>query len=179
MNEKLSYNDPENIAQTMKRSLESTARALKTFSESLERSGFKKSIPAYQQMQQVLIQQRLWADRQSREELRNSWEDIAHHSDEIYHMIEPFVQIMGELRNIDKIRFQPCLIQESQSHAQHKKILDILRDYKFVSANSLAHQLTMEKQVLIDEIQPLVDIGIVEKRGRGNGISYRACQRNK
>lgn len=55
--------DVEKVAQKMKLSLGSTLRALTVFVDSLEKSGFRKAIPEYRQLQYVLIQQRLWADK--------------------------------------------------------------------------------------------------------------------
>lgn len=157
----------------MKQSLESTARALGAFVESLERSGFKKSVPAYRQMQQVLIQQRLWADRQSRNELSSNWESIARQSDELYQVMRSFAEIMGELRNIDKLKFQPPKEEDKQKQEEYKRIREALAEPRFISATRLSNLLGIERRTLIDKIDPLVNQKTIEKKGWGNGISYR------
>lgn len=157
----------------MKQSLEATARALGAFVESLERSGFKKSIPAYRQMQQVLIQQRLWADRQSRNELLQNWESIARQSDELYQVMKSFAEVMGELRNIDKIKFRSPNDEDKERLVEYKRIQEILCEPQFISAIKLSNLLNMERRELIDKINPLINQNIVEKKGWGNSVSYR------
>lgn len=115
-----SIEDVEKIAQKMKLSLESTVRALTLFVDSLEKSGFGTSIPAYRQMQYVLLQQRLWADRNSRKELQPLWESLSQQSDKLYQLMEPFAEIMNELRSIDKIKVQPTRSQDEFKEIERK-----------------------------------------------------------
>lgn len=55
LTESLASEDVEKVVQKMKLSLESTLRALTVFVDSLEKSGFRKAIPEYRQLQYVLI----------------------------------------------------------------------------------------------------------------------------
>jgi len=84
-----------------KKSLESTTRGLSLFSESLKKSGLVSSLPAYQQMMFVLVQQKKWSDTHSRIEMRQIWNEIISNSETMYQIMKAYSDIMNNLRMLN------------------------------------------------------------------------------
>lgn len=137
------------MAQRMKSSLESTLHALTVFVDSLEKSGFKKAIPEYRQLQHVLIQQRLWADGRSRKELEPLWGSIAKQSDNLYQIMKPFAEIMNDLKLLDKIK-----AKSKDDQDEIKKVESKINSLKADLAE-LRQDITILKKVSKHEISRL------------------------
>ena len=170
--------DIDKIASNVKTSLESTIQGLKAFVESLEKSGFVRSLPAYKQLQYVLIQQRLWSQGQARNELQPLWEQVAQQSEYLYNIVKPFVEIMGELRLIDKSNSQVLTSESKEVRTeQQKMILDVLSKPHNLSAIRLSRLLNLEREALMDQLIPLVNSGVVTRKGRGRSASFRLANK--
>jgi Fic family protein len=157
----------EDIAKVLKGSLESTCKGLAVFADSLKTSGFEEAIPKYRQLEAVLVQQRLWCKNRKRAELDPFWQEIARKAEQIHKVMSPLAEVMKNLKSVDS------LTQKEEKTSLQAKILETLAKPKFTSLHSLSKLLGCEKNALTTEIRNLVQKGVVEKRGWGNGISYR------
>ncbi len=91
----------QQIAEQLAQSLESTSRGLAAFSRSAK--PFRDALKPYQQMQIVLMQQRLWAKRHKRDDLDPLWRKIASSAEELYGVFSGFASVMSALRSIDTV----------------------------------------------------------------------------
>jgi hypothetical protein len=157
--------ETEVIAERMVNSLTSTCRGLEMFSDSLQKSGFVSSLPAYKQMMSVLVQQKRWSDSHSREEMQQIWDDIAKHADILYNILKSYSDVMDVLRAINK---------HTQKPAQNEnKTLQYLKRYSLIPVSELSENLKMKKKDINAELEPFVKSGKIEKKGRGRNLCYR------
>ena len=93
--------EDEQIAKKLAQSLESTSRGLAAFVDSLEM--LREALKPYQQMQIVLMQQRLWAKRHGCDDLNPLWKEIAASSRELHTVFSGFAGVMDALRSIESL----------------------------------------------------------------------------
>ena len=168
---KIPKKETDIIAEKMKMSLESTNSGLALFAESLQKSGLVSSLPAYQQMMSVLVQQKNWADANSRVEMQEIWNKIAKNSENMFQIMNAYSGIMNKLRMLNTDNLQ---VQETKKKIRKdEKILNYLRRYSEFSISELSDNLKMKKKEIKEELDPLVKKGILERKGRGKTLSYR------
>jgi len=157
----------EDVAKILQKSLVSTSKGLKLFANSLQTSGLEEAIPKYRELQTVLTQQRLWSENKGRKELAPLWKEIAQQSDKIYQTFSSLADTMKILRTIDS------LSNPQQASPLRAKILLAIFQPKPVSLQYLTTTLKFKKETIATEMAKLKKEGLVETRGKGNGISYR------
>ena len=168
-------NQTDIIANKMMASLESTSKGLALFLDSLQKSGLHSSLPAYQQMMSVLIQQKNWADAHSRTEMQPLWKEIAKNSEDMYQIMNAYSSIMNSLRNLNKNNLQK---NNTKKHTNRDEILDYLKKYSEFSISELSENLKLKKKEIKEELDPLVKKGMVERKGRGRTLCYRLKEIN-
>lgn len=83
----------------------SAAKAgLEHFLEVVEASGLSRGVQEYRNLQAVLVQQRLWADRNNCTELMRLFEPIAKTAAELHRIFHAYAETMKRLKEIDKLR---------------------------------------------------------------------------
>jgi len=95
----------DRMARTLAQSLESTSLGLEAFVKSVQT--FKEALHPYQQMQMVLVQQRLWSRQHARKDLDPLWQRIAASSRELHVVFSGFAGMMDLLRSIHTLE-QPA-----------------------------------------------------------------------
>ena len=165
MKQKEPMGEIDAVAQKMVASLVSASRGLEMFSDSLQKSGFVSSLPAYKQMMSVLVQQKRWSDSHSREEMQQIWDDIAKHADILYNIMKSYSDVMGVLRAINKHNQKPV--------QSENKILQYMKRYSPIPVSELSENLKMKKKDINAELEPFVKSGQIEKKGRGRNLCYR------
>jgi len=167
---KNSTNEIDVIASKMSFSLESTNKGLALFLDSLQKSGFYSSLPAYQQMMSILIQQKKWADANLRIETQPLWNEIAKNSDNIYQIMNAYSGIMDNLRKLSINNLQKNKIKQFDNK---EKILNYLKKYSEFSISELSENLKMKKKEIKEELEPLIKKGIIERKGKGKTLCYK------
>ena len=169
-NIKNSTDEVDVIANKMKSSLESTSKGLALFLNSLQKSGFYSSLPAYQQMMLVLIQQKNWADTNLRIEMQPLWNEIAKNSESMYQIMNAYSRIMDNLR---KLNVNDLKKNKTKKSTNKEKILSYLKKYSEFSISELSENLKMKKKEIKEELEPLVKKGTLERKGKGKTLCYR------
>jgi hypothetical protein len=172
----------DDISRKLAQSLESTRRGLVAFSNSV--STLQDALTPYQQMQVVLMQQRLWARTHSRDELNPLWEKIAESSEALYRVFAGFARVMNDLRSIDRVELQQSNTTAQQPIAGPLSALETteakadcqdlhhwsdaaLVNFKLAPSHLAKIQPTDKNPV---HLNTLVQAKILERTGRG---SYR------
>lgn len=172
----------QTTARSLEKSLKSTLKGLETLLESLERSGFRDAVSPYQQMQLVLLQQRLWTQDNRRFELRSLWRKIAATAREIYDILAPFSAIMAEIKDLDRIDSNDKTTTRDDS-SQQAELLESVDDTTIefvelfleglsVSNFKLSNRLSWQDEVRKSRLKALTAAGVLERRGWGRGQSY-------
>ena len=169
--EKVTKKDISVIAEKMKMSLESTTKGLSLFLESLQKSGLTSSLPAYQQMMSVLIQQKKWSDIHSRTEMQQIWNEIVNNSENMYQIMKAYSDIMNKLRMLNSNDSQKE--KTKQIIRKEDKILNYMKTYSEFSMSELSDNLKMKKKEIKEKLDPLVKKGTLERKGRGKTLRYR------
>lgn len=174
-------------AESLAESLKSTARGLELLQQSLERGGFKAAIAPYNQMQHVLLQQRLWAVDNRRSELDPEWREIAARAKAIHAILEPFTAVMAVLKDIDRIHSGEAAFSSSappKAKAPEKspapppdpltgELVNVLLDSLSVSGVRLEREMTCPDDVRARHLKALTRAGAVQRRGWGRGRSFQ------
>lgn len=163
-------NEIDAIANKMASSLESTNKGLSLFLDSLQKSGLRSSLPAYQQMMSVLIQQKKWTDANSRLEMNPLWDEIAKNSENMYQIMNAYSSIMDNLRKLNMRALQK---NKTKRPDNREKIINHLKKYSEFSMSELSENLKMKKKDIKEELEPLVKKGIIERKGRGKTLCYK------
>ena len=163
-------NQTDVLADKLKDSLESTSKGLALFLDSLQKSGLHSSLPAYQQMMSVLIQQKNWCVTQSRTEMQPLWDEIAKNSEQMYQIMNAYSNIMNTLRNLNASDLKKNNVKQQTDLDQ---LLDYLKKYSEFSISELSENLKLKKKVIQEELNPLVKKGKIERKGRGKSLTYR------
>ena len=95
-----SEHDSDDIARTLKVSLESTVKGLSSFVRSLEQSGMNEAIPAYQRLYLLLAQQKLWSERVGRKDLELLWRQFSDEAGKIYGIMSPLAEVMKSIASV-------------------------------------------------------------------------------
>ena len=163
-------NETDIIANKLKVSLESTNKGLTLFFDSLQKSGLQSSLPAYQQMMSVLIQQKNWTDTNSRTEMQPLWDEIAKNSEKMYQIMNAYSNIMNSLRSLNTSikKNEPKL-----SAGNLEKILNYMKKYSEFPISEISENLKLKKKEIKEELEPLVKQGKVERKGSGKTLIYR------
>src|SRR5262249_12005035 len=103
----------EEIASSLRLSLESTNDGLMTFLASLRQAGLPDAVKGYRQLQMVLMQQRLWAQNHHRQELESLFQSIAHNAEELHSVFAAFAGIMEPLIDLPNITDAPTVTAQS------------------------------------------------------------------
>lgn len=93
-------------------------------------------------MMSVLVQQKKWADTNSRTEMQEMWNKIAKNSENIFEIMNAYSVIMNKLRMLDASKLQ------KQEISKEEKILDYLRKYSEFPISELSDNLKMKKKRL-------------------------------
>ncbi|MEZ4294587.1 MAG: hypothetical protein R3B70_06400 [Polyangiaceae bacterium] len=92
------------VEKNLKASLASTDEGLKKFLASMREARMDEAVHAYRSMQVVLVQQRMWAQTNRRDQLLPLFRSIARTSGEIHRIFSGFAEVMKGLKEVDKIR---------------------------------------------------------------------------
>jgi hypothetical protein len=174
----MSVKEERKTARSLEKSLKSTHQGLAAFLQSLERSGFTEAVSAYQQMQIVLIQQRLWSRGYRRDELNPLWRKIAETAGAICDILAPFSAIMETLKDIDRIEaadggLAPRRAEGAPEDPAMNELADLLMDELTVSHFKLSCSLSWPEEERKSRLRELIAAGVIERRGWGRGQSYR------
>jgi hypothetical protein len=173
--------EDDQIAQKLAKSLDSTSCGLAAFSTSMQ--PIKEALKPYRQMQLVLMQQRLWAQRHRREDLNPLWQKIAACSRELHEVFSGFTEIMEALRFIDSLE-QPAEAIEKKGatgeapaeppkepdEALARWVEEALTGFR-LSPSRLA--VMRPKRNTAARVKKLAQAGMLEPHGRG---SYRLTE---
>jgi hypothetical protein len=165
----MSAKEVRRTARSLAKSLDSVHKGLTALLHSLERGGFKQAASSYNEMQLVLIQQRLWSEAHRRTELDARWQRVATVSAGIYDILAPFAAAMEELRTIDRIR--PAEDPPGDEHVDELAGL-LLEGLRVSNAQLMQHAVWSEEERR-SRMNELVNAGIVERHGWGRSMSYR------
>jgi hypothetical protein len=185
--------NPDEIARTLKSSLENAGRGLSVFLASLDGSGLADALKGYRQLQIVLIQQRLWAHNHSRAELVPLFQSIAATADRIYAILSPYAELMKPLKDLDSItqiqieQAEKALPARAESKSkkmtalpkgrQVSLILESLMASGPLSAARLAKTAGKDMAKLQKDLDRLVESGVVLCEGDGRKALYRLAPR--
>lgn len=173
----------QQIAEKLAESLESTSRGLAVFSRSAE--PFREALKPYQQMQIVLMQQRLWSKRHKRDDLDPLWRKIAASSRELHSVFSGFAGVMDVLRFIDTVE-EPAGPVAGNEASEAPEVTPAALDRDEAAVDWLNQALAAFKlspaqlaalgrrQDSETHITNLVRVGVFEPCGRG---SYRLTKR--
>lgn len=98
-----SADNPDEVAKSLKSSLENADRGLTLFLASLEGSGLPDALRGYRQLQMVLIQQRLWARNHARDDLAPLFHSISVTAGRIHAILSPYAELMSPLKDLENI----------------------------------------------------------------------------
>ena len=187
---RMSVKEERQTARALEKSLKSTADGLAMMLKALERGGFRQAILPYQQMQHVLIQQRLWAVDYKRRELDPHWQAIAEQAAAIHAILAPFAAVMGELKDLNRItpsaeapsepgpdsaRPDPQTEPSSPEQAAlTEQVAALLLDDMTVSGVRLARDLEGDTKERRARLRRLIAAGVVERQGWGRGQRLEA-----
>ena len=164
-------NETDAITNKLRVSLESTNKGLALFLDSLQKSGLQSSLPAYQQMMSVLIQQKNWTDTNSRSEMQPLWDEIAKNSEKMYQIMNAYSNIMNSLRSLNASTLKK---NETKLPANNlEKILNYMKKYSEFPISEISENLKLKKKEIKEELEPLVKKGKIERKGSGKTLSYR------
>ena len=160
---------PDQTAAVLAKSLESTRRGLALFLESLERSGFKDAVAAYQQMHLVLLQQRLWARAHRRRELEPLFEAIRAAAGSIHRILSGLAAAMEGVRRLDA---PPVAAPDKRAlePVGAAALLEQMLARVSVSAWRVARDTGGRGCAALEQ---LTEAGLLAARGRGRGRSFR------
>jgi hypothetical protein len=174
--------EDDRIAQKLAKSLESTSGGLAAFSTSMQ--PIKDALKPYRQMQLVLMQQRLWAERHPREDLNPLWQKIAASSRELHEVFSGFAEVMDALRSIDSLtqpagpieKKAPAGEPRAESRRDPDEALARWAEQALTGFNLSPARLAVmrPKRKTAAQVKTLAQAGILEARGRG---SYRLTER--
>jgi hypothetical protein len=186
----MTVREERKTARSLERSLRSTQQGLAALLNSLERSGLGEAVSSYQELELVLLQQRLWSRTYRRDELNALWREIAETATAIHAILAPFSAVMDTLREVDRIeprdeRPAPQAAAPSPEARMALKdtisneLVDLLLDELFISHFKLARHLSWPDDVRQARLQQLTEGGILERRGWGRGLSYRLAPESR
>ena len=190
--------EPNEIARSLLESLESTQSGLRAFLASLRNSQMSEALDGYRGLQLILVQQRLWAINHGRTELMPHFDAVAKIAGEIHDILAPYAALMQLLSRLHKVtvdkggvhniadnelfKDESRLNAKGPSKRPHVKdaqsiqIVELLLTHGPLSVAKMASLLDCERQVLQVSLRELTDTGIVFRKGRGGGISYRISE---
>jgi hypothetical protein len=160
--------DETRTAQSLKKSLESTCAGLSALLESLERSGFRGALSPYQQLQLVLVQQRLWSKQHRRDELDPLWQKISEMSGRIHAILASFASVMEKLKSLDRVeaaRAEPPAETPVQDNRMGPLADSLLEQYWILP--------TKLNQELQSQLREAAASGLLVTHGWGKSRSYR------
>ncbi|GAB4574502.1 MAG: hypothetical protein Kow0077_21390 [Anaerolineae bacterium] len=183
---RMSIKEIRETSRALEASLKSTARGLDLLLQSLERGGFKAAVAPYQQLQQVLLQQRLWSVDYGREVLNPLWKEISRKAAAIHAILAPFSAAMAEIKELERITAVGEIVEASTAadesvvgsqvpppDAVILQIAALLLEGVAVSGVRLARALDLPDEERRARLRALVQMGLLERRGWGRGQSYR------
>ncbi len=177
---RMSIKEVRETARTLEESLKSTIKGLELFQQALERGGFKAAVAPYQQMQHVLLQQRLWSVDYGRDVLNPLWKDLSRRAGAIHAILAPFTGVMGTLKDLDRVytvKDAPAPKAEPAPppvpDATLKALAALLLDDVAISTRRQARGLDLPEDERRARLQALAEAGLLERHGWGWGQSYR------
>lgn len=184
---RMSVKEERQTARSLEKSLKSTADGLALMAQSLERGGFRQAVAPYQQMQHILLQQRLWSVDYRRRELEPRWKAIAEQAAAIHAILAPFSAVMGALKDLDRI----TSVEEAAARAAPPpeeapppeaapdpdpplaEIAALLLEDVTISGVRLARALDCPSEERRALLRDLTARGLLEPGGWGRGRRYR------
>jgi hypothetical protein len=181
---RMSVRQERETARSLEKSLRATQQGLATLLRSLEGSGFAEALPSYQEMQWVLLQQRLWSRSYRRDELNPLWRKIGETAAAIRAILAPFGAVMDALKDIHRIEpadgaAQPDAPSSTPDEAgmcpdaTSEELAALLVETLSLSHVRLCRSLPWSGEERRARLRALVAAGALERRGWGRGQSYR------
>lgn len=171
---RMSVAEERKTARSLEKSLESTCRGLKVFLESLERAEMRKAQRAYQELQFVVLQQRLWSRAYHRRELEPLWRRLSEIAGTIHEIFAGFAAVMEPLKHLDSVAMPEAVPgaagKPERGNSSTDQILEALLARGTLSVKELDRVAPAGGAVTV---RSLVDSHILEVRGWGRGRSYR------
>lgn len=155
-------------ADGLERSLESTSRGLASLLESLRASGLEAAARPYNDMQLVLLQQRLWSRNNGRDDLDPYFAAIAANARAIHRILGEFDAAIERLAEVDRLEASGGAAPPPSSAA----LAAVLVGETTVSSARLAALLGWPDEDRKRFLRQLVEAGVLERRGWGRGLSY-------
>lgn len=190
----MSIQEERQTARILASSLESTQKGLAALLVSLKGAGFHRAVQPYQQLEQVLIQQRLWSRSHRRDELNPLWRQLAETVRAIDAILGPFAAIMSRLKSLDRIEPSRAnmalteivsapperLLAEREAAASPTPLPtpddDLFETWlaeMTISRARLALKSGEPPAALQAHLRALAEAGLIERRGWGRGLVYR------
>lgn len=174
-------------ARRLQRSLESTRQGLAALLDSLEHSGFKESVPRYQELRSVLIMQRIWCRDHNRRELDSLWKELGETARAIHSILAPFSEVMDSLKDLDRIRAvhggvprpvaqsSPGRGEGTEAEADDgtAELAELFLQGVAISNVALRRQLKWPGELRRSRLRQLTDSGALVRKGWGRSLSYR------
>jgi hypothetical protein len=177
-------NDPGNVTEGLRQSLEATRQGLQRFVDSLHASGMAGAAQGYRQLRTVLVQQRLWAESQGRTELAPLFRAIAEVAAAARAILAPYTDVMAGLEDLDR----PNTLQKETAASQRPETMPLLPaelredgptgviaallTHGPSSLERLARLTGMPDSGLASRLGRLADAGVVRRRGWGRSVCY-------
>ena len=184
-----STDNPEEIAKSLKASLENADRGRSLFLASLEGSGLPDALKGYRQLQMVLIQQRLWAHNHSRAELVPLFQAIAGTAARIHAILSPYAELMRSLKDLDSMtaieieQAETSPPPQPEKRSRKKPVLPAGRQVSTIlkslmaggplSSSQLAKATGKETAKLQKDLDRLVESGVILREGSAKSPLYR------
>ncbi len=185
---------PADVARRLKDSLISTEDGLKTFLQSLERSGLRTAAPAYRQMALAVAQQKMWADANGRRELDRLFKGVARNAAEIEKLMTRFAEAIAPLAALNDLKAEideaapagasapagapaptdspaPANDPTPAPSPLARRTLARLMQEGRMSEGRLAQALEIELATLAPLLDELAEAGLIVRRGWGRSKS--------
>lgn len=81
--------------------------------------------------------------------------------------------IIDELLHVSKELAQSSLTPKTALQPYHQAILDFIKEYGFIKDSDYAHLTKRARPTRHLDLRKLVDLGLIEKQGKGKGTYYR------
>jgi hypothetical protein len=161
--------------ENVEASLDAVERALAHLAESLDRAGFVAGASAYQQMSDVVLGQRVWAESEGLHDLRPRFYAVASLAGRIHDALDPYVVVMRRLRLLEML--EADVVSEDAPPSLADAIVRALRaSADGLTATALGRAVGVPSSAVKDEIVALVAEGVVERRGTSSRPRYVVAQ---
>ena len=172
-------NNPVALEVTLRKSLESTGRGLEAFLGQLKGAGMAEAVDSYRTLSSVLFQQRLWSDRHPQHRLQPLFERIANVASKLEAILTPYASVMKTLSRLATESPSESRGQRLPDESDHGAVAAAFDPDEAELIRVLCQGFVSRRRLVADDTKrgdallKLTERGVLLKRGRGGGVSYR------